>query len=107
MNQPPFDRRLTRQFSGVLRRGINKDGGFNVYRRGGSGRDFHPYLHALNMSWPWFFLVVLAAYLAVNLLFAAGYFMLGPESVQGAECRLRAAICRISHSLLDQKAHRS
>src|SRR5258708_38714103 len=85
MNQPTFDPGLTQQFTGVLRRSINKDGSFNVQRRGGTWRDFHPYLHALNMSWPRFFLVVLAVYLAVNLVFAAGYFLLGPESVQGAD----------------------
>ncbi len=90
MNRSTFDPGLTQKFSGVLRRSINKDGSFNVSRRGGTWRDIHPYLHALNMSWPRFFLVVLAAYLAVNLLFAAGYFMLGPEGVQGAEAPTEA-----------------
>jgi len=85
MNQPTFDPGLTRQFTGVLRRSINKDGSFNVQRRGGTWRDFHPYLQALNMSWPRFFLVVVAVYFVVNLLFATAYFLLGPGAVQGAD----------------------
>lgn len=90
MNQPTFDPGLTQQYSGTLRRSINKDGSFNVYRRGGTWRDFHPYLQALNMSWPRFFLIVLAVYLAVNLLFATAYFLLGPEGVQGATAATEA-----------------
>lgn len=84
MEKPTFDPGLTQQFTGVLRRSINKDGTFNVYRRGVRWRDFHPYLHLLNMSWPRFFAVVLASYLLVNVLFAAVYFALGPGSLQGA-----------------------
>ena len=91
MNQPTFDPGLTQQYTGTLRRSINKDGSFNVQRRGGSWRDVHPYLHALNMSWPRFFLIVVAVYFAVNMLFAAGYFLLGPESVQGADASTEAS----------------
>ncbi|MEQ1947658.1 MAG: ion channel [Bryobacteraceae bacterium] len=85
MSQPRFDPGLTQQFTGVLRRSINKDGSFNVRRRGGNWRDFHPYLIALNMTWPHFFLVVLAVYISVNLLFAFGYFLLGPGALAGAD----------------------
>ncbi|MDP8988460.1 MAG: ion channel [Acidobacteriota bacterium] len=84
MQKPTFDPGLTQQFTGVLRRSINKDGSFNVYRRGGSWRDFHPYLHMLNMSWPRFFGAILGAYLLLNLLFALVYFALGPSHLQGA-----------------------
>lgn len=83
MNTPTLDPGLTQQYTGALQRTINKDGSFNVARRGGSWRDFHPYLHALNMRWPHFFAAVLAAYLLVSLLFAALYFALGPGSLQG------------------------
>ena len=62
----------------------SKDGSFNVQRRGGSWRHFHPYLIALNMTWPRFFLSVLVAYTGMNLLFALAYFLLGPGAVQGA-----------------------
>jgi inward rectifier potassium channel len=85
MQKPTFDPGLTQQFTGVLRRSINKDGSFNVYRRGGSWRDFHPYLQMLNMSWPQFFATILGAYLLLNLLFALVYFALGPEHLHGAD----------------------
>jgi len=85
MSKPTFDPGLTQQFTGVLRRSINKDGSFNVYRRGVSWRHFHPYLQMLNMSWPRFFGVVMAGYLLVNLLFAVVYFALGPEHLKGTE----------------------
>jgi inward rectifier potassium channel len=85
MKKPTFDPGLTQQFTGVLRRSINKDGSFNVRRQGGSWRHFHPYLALLNMSWTEFFLLVLAGYCAMNLLFAGGYFLLGPEALQGAD----------------------
>jgi inward rectifier potassium channel len=85
MEKPTFDPGLTQQFTGVLRRSINKDGSFNVSRRGGSWRDFHPYLYMLNMSWPWFFTAVLFGYLLINVLFALVYFGLGPGQLQGAD----------------------
>ena len=73
MEKPTFDPGLTQQFTGVLRRSINKDGSFNVYRRGGSWRHFHPYLLMLNMGWSKFFATVLAGYLLINVLFALVY----------------------------------
>ena len=85
MQKPTFDPGLTQQFSGVLRRSINKDGSFNVYRRGVSWRDFHPYLQMLNMSWPRFFATILGGYLLINLLFALVYFGLGPDHLHGAD----------------------
>ena len=85
MEKPTFDPGLTQQFTGALRRSINKDGSFNVYRRGGSWRDFHPYLHMLNMSWFQFFAAVLTGYLLINVLFALVYFALGPGQLQGAD----------------------
>jgi len=85
MEKPTFDPGLTQQFTGVLRRSINKDGSFNVYRRGGSWRDFHPYLQMLSMSWPRFFATILGGYLLMNLLFALVYFALGPGQLQGAD----------------------
>jgi inward rectifier potassium channel len=84
MQKPTFDPGLTQQFTGVLRRSINKDGSFNVFRRGGSWRDIHPYLRMLNMSWPRFFMAVMLSYLTLNILFAIVYFAMGPESLQGA-----------------------
>lgn len=85
MQKPTFDPGLTQQFTGVLRRSINKDGSFNVSRRGGSWRDFHPYLQMLSMTWPTFFATILGAYLLLNLLFALVYFALGPGHLHGAD----------------------
>jgi len=83
MDKPTFDPGLTQQFSAPLRRIINKDGSFNVHRRGVTWRDVHPYLYLINMSWSGFLGVVFLAYLVVNTLFAVAYFTLG--SVQGAD----------------------
>src|SRR5258707_10048349 len=85
MNQPTFDPGLTQKYTGVLRRSINKDGSFNVLRRGASWRDIHPYLHLLSISWTTFLVLVLAAYFAVNTGFAVVYFALGPAALTGAD----------------------
>ena len=69
MRQPSFDPGLTQQFTAPFRRVINKDGSFNVHRRGGTWRDVHPYLHLVNMSWPGFLAALFAGYLAVNMIF--------------------------------------
>src|SRR5579872_1330488 len=83
MQTPSFDPGLTQQFTSPLRRAINKDGSFNVHRRGGTWRDFHPYLQLINMSWPAFLALVFAAYALVNLVFAAIYFWLGSGQLDG------------------------
>ena len=83
MEKPTFDPGLTQQFTGVLRRSINKDGSFNVFRRGGSWRNLHPYLQMLSMSWPRFFATILSGYLVINLIFAIVYFALGPGQLLG------------------------
>ena len=85
MREPDFDPGLTQQYTGNLRRVVNKDGTFNVHRRGATWRDFHPYLHLLNMSWPGFLGAMFLGYLATNLVFAAGYYLLGPGQLQGAD----------------------
>jgi hypothetical protein len=85
MRNPSFDPGLTQKFEGRLRRVINKDGSFNVHRRGASWRDFHPYLHLINMGWPSFLLALFAGYLVANTLFAAAYYRLGPGQLLGAD----------------------
>jgi inward rectifier potassium channel len=83
MQRPSFDPGLTQQFSAPLSRMINHDGSFNVHRRGGTWRDFHPYLHLINMRWPAFLATLFFGYLAVNTLFAAAYFAIGTEQLAG------------------------
>ena len=85
MQTPTFDPGLTQQFDGTLRRAINKDGSFNVRRRGTTWRDTHPYLYLINAPWPVFLAIVFASYLVVNTLFALVYFALGPDQLQGAD----------------------
>src|ERR1035441_7750001 len=85
MQKPAFDPGLTQQYTGNLRRAINKDGTFNVRRRGASWRDFHPYLHLIGMGWPSFLLALFAGYLVANTVFAAAYYCLGPGQLLGAD----------------------
>ena len=84
MRKPSFDPGFTQQYSGTLRRAINKDGSFNVDRHGGTWRNVHPYLHLINASWPAFLGLVLASYLIVNTMFALVYFALDPAQVTGS-----------------------
>lgn len=85
MAKPTFDPGLTQQYTGILRRAINKDGSFNVSRHGSSWRDIHPYLHLISLPWPTFLASVFAAYLVVNTIFASFYYSLGPGHLQGGD----------------------
>jgi inward rectifier potassium channel len=83
MQKPSFDPGLTQQVTGTLRRAINKDGSFNVERRGLSWRNIHPYLYLINASWPLFLSIVFMSYLIANTIFAFMYFALSAAEVQG------------------------
>jgi inward rectifier potassium channel len=85
MKTPGFDPGLTQQVLAPVRRIINKDGTFNVHRRGTTWRDFHPYLLLINMSWLGFLASLFAGYVIINTLFAGVYFGLGPEQLQGVD----------------------
>jgi len=87
MQKPSFDPGLTQRFAGPLRRVINKDGSFNVRRNGATWRDFHPYLHLINMRWPMFLLTLFLGYLVINSIFAVAYFFLPPGEMQGVVAR--------------------
>ena len=90
MHKPAFDPGLTQKYTGNVRRGINKDGTFNVRRRGATWRDFHPYLHLINLGWVPFFGVLFLGYLVVNTLFALAYYGLGPGHLLGADASTKA-----------------
>lgn len=63
---------------------LNRDGSFNVYReRPTWWRRLASYHFLLTLSWPRFFAFMAAAFFAVNAVFAAVYYALGPASVQG------------------------
>lgn len=85
MEKPQFDPGLTQQYTDRLRRSINPDGSFNVKLRGSRFKDRSLYLRLINMDWPWFIVSVFTGYLAVNLLFAFLYLMVGVEHLHGAE----------------------
>ncbi len=85
MQKPTFDPGLTQQYTGVLKRAINKDGEFNVRRAGLTWRDGHPYLFLINASLPTFMGLVAAAFIAMNTLFAGVYMAIGIENVKGTE----------------------
>ena len=85
MKQESFDPGLTTQFSGQLRRTINRDGTFNVHRKGLRLRDANLYLKMIDTTWPRFMLVVMVVFLAVNMLFAGIYLAIGTDHLQGLE----------------------
>lgn len=82
---PSFDPGLTQQYTGPLLRAINKDGSFNVRRRGLHGLAGSVYNHLVNLSWPRFWGLVALAFLATNIVFALFYTTLGTESLRAAE----------------------
>jgi inward rectifier potassium channel len=61
---------------------VNRDGSFNVERRGLSfWQYFSPYHFTLTMTWWQFFAITAAIYLLVNTFFAWGYLACGAESL--------------------------
>lgn len=85
MEKPTFDPGLTQQYTGALKRTINKDGQFNVRRTGGTWRDVHLYLSLINASWWSFMALVAAVFIVVNTAFAAIYMAIGLENIKGTE----------------------
>ena len=85
---PSFDPGLTQQYTGPLLRAINKDGSFNVRRRGLRGLAGNFYMHLVNLSWPRFWGLVALAFLAANVAFALFYMLLGPSSLRASENNL-------------------
>lgn len=82
--QQSFDPGLTQKFQGTLRRSIERDGSFNVHRKGVRFRNVNLYLILIEMSWPWFIALTVAVYAVVNSVFACVYLLLGIEHIQGA-----------------------
>jgi inward rectifier potassium channel len=89
MKEQSFDPGITQRYGGRLERIINRDGSFNVQRRGTRLRDFHFYKFLIGLSWPTFIAVVFATFVVVNLLFAGLYFAAGIHTLQGAEAGTR------------------
>src|SRR3974377_439585 len=91
MHKASFDPGLTQQFSAPVSRIINHDGTFNVRRRGGTWRDFHPYLQLINMGWTPFFATLFVGFVIINTAFAAAYSAIGLTHLQGISAPTPAA----------------
>ena len=89
LNREPFDPGLTQTYAGELRRIVNRDGSFNVRRRGWSLKDLHVYQLLVSMSWPAFMGLVLALFAVINGVFAALYVAAGVGNLAGAEAPTR------------------
>jgi inward rectifier potassium channel len=63
---------------------LNRDGTFNVQRKGLSlWASVNPFHFMLTISWVRFFALVGMSYIAINGLFAAAYLLCGPLALQG------------------------
>lgn len=89
LNQQQFDPGITQTYAGDLRRIVNRDGSFNVRRRGWSLKDLHVYQLMVSMSWPAFMGLVLALFAVVNLVFTALYASAGLDNLAGAAAPTR------------------
>jgi inward rectifier potassium channel len=80
-----FDPGITQSYDGTVRRIINRDGSFNVHRRGRRLQEFHFYQFLLRLSWPAFFATVTAAFILVTLAFTGLYYLSGIDELQGIQ----------------------
>jgi len=63
---------------------INRDGSFNVFRKGLKFfESFSTYHWLISMSWTRFCLLILGSYLLVNIFFASLYYLGGEENFEG------------------------
>ena len=70
----------TKSFSD-LDRLIKKDGSFNVRKKGGGLKQFSLYYSLINLHWAVLLFYGVIGYLIINLLFALGYYVGGPEQL--------------------------
>ncbi len=63
------------------RRLIDKDGEFNIIRKGSSRLDAYYYIFEL--SWPKFLLGIVILFLIINVLFAIAFFLIGVDQLEG------------------------
>ncbi len=82
-----YDPGLTQTYTGPLNRVVTRDGGFNVQRAGRTWRDANPYTFLISTSWTMFSLVVTAAFIVVNFLFAWIYLAVGADHIKGTQAK--------------------
>jgi inward rectifier potassium channel len=85
MAHQQFDPGISQKIEGGLRRVINKDGSFNVRRKGIRLRDLNFYQVLINLSWPRFLAIIFGGFILMNALFACCYLLVGIENLQGAD----------------------
>lgn len=85
MKQQPFDPGLTQKYTGELRRAVNKDGSFNVHRKGSRLKDHSFYQFLITIPWVQFHIILLITYVLLNSIFARLYVFAGIEHLQGAD----------------------
>ena len=74
--------------SNQSKRLINKDGSFNVERRGLPLKQSLSFYHSLlNISWPKFHLIVFTSYIIINLFFASVYMIIGVQHLHGISAK--------------------
>lgn len=64
-----------------LDRLIKKDGSFNVTKKGGGLKQFSLYYTLIQLHWLLLLFYGILAYVSINLLFAFGYYLGGPEQL--------------------------
>lgn len=81
MQQQIIDPGTGEKYFGQTKRLINKDGSFNVIKTGAdlTSRDLYHFL--ITISWTKFFMLVVLAYIALNIFFAFLYFLVGSGSL--------------------------
>ncbi len=85
MAENTFDPGFTRSYTGPLRRTINKDGSFNVKRRGTRIHDLHIYQFLVSITWPTFVAILFLGYVAFNAAFGTLYLFVGVSNLAGAD----------------------
>ena len=62
---------------------INRDGTFNIQKVGDKG--YYAYEQLVEMTWSRFFILVVAYFVGINLLFALGFAWIGLDQIAGIE----------------------
>ncbi len=78
-NDPGFGKKV----GGSTKRIINPDGSFNVNRVGTEGGFDNVYQRVMTISNGAFFGIIIGGFIFINLIFATGYFLIGPEHLVG------------------------
>jgi len=64
---------------------INRDGSLNIHRPRERGKYFTDLYHyLLSISWSKFFLILILLFITTNVFFAALYFFVGPQALDGS-----------------------